>query len=67
LSRVAVTMRPSPSSTSISSTVSCTRPWRCEEDSMPTPATAPPSVIVFSCGTTAGMTPCGRQASTSFS
>src|SRR5690242_2050309 len=29
---------------------------------MPTPATAPPSVMVFSCGTTAGMTPCARQA-----
>ena len=28
---------------------------------MPTPATAPPSVMVFSCGTTAGMTPCARQ------
>ena len=30
---------------------------------MPTPATAPPSVMVFSCGTTAGITPCSRQAS----
>src|SRR3954469_17761417 len=60
-------MRPSPSSTSISSAPSCTSPWRCEEDSMPTPASAPPSVIVFSCGTTAGITPCGRHASTSAS
>src|SRR5690606_27214643 len=34
---------------------------------MPTPASAPPSVMVFSWGTTAGMTPCGRQASTSVS
>src|SRR4051812_1624437 len=60
-------MRPSPSSTSISSAPSCTRPWRCEEDSIPTPASAPPSVMVLSCGTTAGMTPRARQASTSAS
>src|SRR6266851_239486 len=60
-------MRPSPSRTSISSTVSCTRPWRCEEDSMPTPATAPPRVMVLSCGTTAGITPCARHSATSAS
>src|SRR5262245_28916502 len=41
---------------------SCTSPWRCDEDSMPTPATAPPRVMVFSCGTTVGITPCARQA-----
>src|SRR5688572_26374014 len=29
---------------------------------MPTPATAPPSVMVLSCGTTAGMTPCARHS-----
>src|SRR3989442_419534 len=60
-------MRPSPSRTSISSMLSCTRPWRCEEDSMPTPATAPPRVMVFSCGTTAGITPCARHSATSAS
>ena len=27
---------------------------------MPSPATAPPSVIVFSCGTTSGISPCGE-------
>src|SRR6185436_8309205 len=42
--------------------VSCTRPWRCDDDSMPTPATAPPSVMVLSCGTTAGITPRARHA-----
>src|SRR5688572_27209916 len=42
--------------------VSCTRPWRCDDDSIPTPATAPPRVMVLSCGTTAGITPCARQA-----
>ena len=31
------------------------------------PVTAPPRVIVFNWGTTAGMTPCGRVASTSAS
>src|SRR5262249_27464596 len=31
---------------------------------MPTPAAAPPSVIDLSCGTTQGMTPCARVAST---
>ena len=39
---------------SISSTDSCGRPLRNEVDSMPSPVTAPPSVIVFSCGTTSG-------------
>ena len=34
---------------------------------MPTPAAAPPSVIVLSCGTTAGITPCGSVAATSAS
>ncbi len=32
---------------------------------MPTPATAPPSVIDFSCGTTAGIAPCASVASAS--
>src|SRR5581483_2176774 len=31
---------------------------------MPTPATAPPSVMVFNCGTTAGMTPRARHSRT---
>ena len=31
---------------------------------MPSPATAPPSVMVLSCGTTSGIRPCGRVAST---
>ena len=31
---------------------------------MPSPVTAPPSVIVFSCGTTIGVSPCGRVAAT---
>ena len=39
------TTLPSASSTSSSSSVSCTRPCRNEDASMPTPATAPPSVI----------------------
>src|SRR3989475_734650 len=60
-------MRPSPSRTSISSMLSCTRPWRCEEDSMPTPAPAPQGVMVFSCGPTAGITPCARHSATSAS
>ena len=34
---------------------------------MPTPAIAPPSVMVFSCGTTVGMTPQASVASTIFS
>src|SRR5438309_7347785 len=34
---------------------------------MPTPATAPPRVMVFSCGTTAGITPCARHSATSAS
>lgn len=33
-------------------------------DSMPSPVTAPPSVMVLSCGTTYGMSPCGSVAST---
>ncbi len=32
---------------------------------MPTPAAAPPSVMVLSCGTTAGITVCGSVAFTS--
>src|SRR5678816_2844597 len=31
---------------------------------MPTPATAPPRVMVFNCGTTVGMTPCARHSRT---
>ncbi len=34
---------------------------------MPTPATAPPSVMVFSCGTTAGIVPHASVDSTSAS
>ena len=45
-------------------TDSCGRPLRSEVDSMPRPVTAPPRVIVLSCGTTNGIRPCGRVAST---
>src|SRR3989475_2336598 len=31
---------------------------------MPTPATAPPRVMVFNCGPTAGITPCARHSAT---
>ena len=55
----AVTTRPSPVSTSISSTDSCGQPLRNDDDSMPRPVTAPPSVIVLSCGTTSGIRPYG--------
>ena len=41
----------------MASTVSCTRPYLNEDDSMPNPLTAPPSVMVFSWGTTAGSKP----------
>src|SRR5215470_15834711 len=56
-------MRPSPVSTSKDATVSCTRPKRNEVASMPTPASAPPSVIDFNCGTTCGIRPCASVAS----
>ncbi len=52
---VARTTRPSPVRISISSTDSCGMPLRSEVDSMPSPVTAPPRVIVLSCGTTSGM------------
>ena len=34
---------------------------------MPTPATAPPTVIVFSCGTTAGIAPLRERGVDQFS
>ena len=42
---------------SISSTDSCGSPLRNDVDSMPRPVTAPPRVIVLSCGTTYGIKP----------
>ena len=45
-------------------TDSCGSPLRNDEDSMPSPVTAPPRVIVLSCGTTSGISPYGRVAST---
>ena len=62
--RCAVTISPAPVRTSISSTDSCGRPLRNDVDSMPSPVTAPPSVIVRSWGTTSGISPCGSVAST---
>ena len=53
-----------PVSTSISSTDSWGSPLRNDEDSMPSPVTAPPRVIVRSCGTTSGISPWARVAST---
>ncbi len=46
---------------SISSTDSCGRPLRNDADSMPSPVTAPPRVIVLSCGTTSGAQPVGER------
>jgi hypothetical protein len=40
------------------------RPDRNDDASMPRPVTAPPSVIVRSCGTTSGMRPWGSVAAT---
>jgi hypothetical protein len=48
----------------MSSTDSCGRPLRNDVDSMPSPVTAPPSVIVFSCGTTSGANARGSVAAT---
>ena len=48
----------------MSSTDSCGSPLRNELDSIPSPVTAPPSVIVFSCGTTSGISPYASVAST---
>ena len=62
--RLQVTTSPAPVSTSISSTDSCGVPLRKLELSIPRPVTAPPKVIVLSCGTTSGINPCGRVAST---
>ncbi|CFR75156.1 Uncharacterised protein [Mycobacterium tuberculosis] len=42
---------------SISSTDSWGRPLRNDADSIPKPVTAPPNVIVLSCGTTNGDRP----------
>jgi hypothetical protein len=55
---------PAPVKMSISTTDSWGSPCRKLVDSMPRPLTAPPSVIVRSCGTTYGMRPSGRVAST---
>ncbi len=63
----AVTRLPSPVRMSSSSTASCGRPSRNELDSMPSPVTAPPRVIVFSWGTTVGISPYGSVAATSVS
>ena len=60
----AVTTSPVPVRMSISSTDSCGRPLRNDADSMPSPVTAPPSVMVFSCGTTSGDSPYGSVAAT---
>ena len=49
---------------SISNTDSCGSPLRNDADSMPNPVTAPPRVIVFSCGTTSGDNPWGSVAAT---
>src|SRR5699024_5104493 len=46
------------------STDSCGRPRRNDEDSIPRPVTAPPRVMVLSCGTTYGISPYGSVAST---
>jgi len=37
---------------------------RNDADSIPRPDTAPPTVIVFNCGTTSGANPYGRVAAT---
>ena len=55
---------PVPVKMSISSTDSCGIPLRNEVASMPIPVTAPPSVIVRSCGTTYGIIPYAKVAST---
>ena len=49
---------------SSSSTDSCGKPARNDDDSIPSPVTAPPSVIVRNWGTTIGINPCGRVAAT---
>ena len=64
LSGVQVITSPAPVNTSISSTDSCGSPLRNDVDSMPRPVTAPPRVIVRSWGTTIGISPWGRVAST---
>ena len=63
-SGVATTTSPAPVRISISSADSCGSPFRYDEDSMPSPVTAPPRVMVFSCGTTSGISPWGSVAST---
>jgi hypothetical protein len=62
-----VTSSPAPVSTSISSTDSCGSPLRKDVASIPSPVTAPPSVIVRSWGTTRGIRPCGSVVATSSS
>ncbi len=48
----------------MSSTDSCGDPLRQLPLSMPSPVTAPPRVMVRSCGTQSGTRPCGRVAAT---
>ena len=60
----AMTTSPVPVRTSRLSTDSCGSPLRKDDDSMPRPVTAPPRVMVFSCGTTSGISPWASVAST---
>ena len=55
---------PAPVRMSISRTDSCGNPLRNDVDSIPRPVTAPPRVIVLSCGTTRGARPWGSVAAT---
>ena len=55
---------PLPVRMSISSTDSWGNPLRNDVDSIPSPVTAPPRVMVFSCGTTSGANPYGSVAAT---
>ncbi len=61
---MAVTTSPVPVRMSISRTDSWGSPLRNDVDSMPSPVTAPPRVMVLSCGTTSGDSPYGSVAAT---
>mmetsp|Transcript_81848 Transcript_81848/g.217216 ORF Transcript_81848/g.217216 Transcript_81848/m.217216 type:complete len:207 (+) Transcript_81848:230-850(+) len=63
----AVTTSPDASSTSASKRPSWKKPWRKEEDSMPMPTIAPPTVMVRSSGVTSGATPRGSVSLTNVS
>ena len=63
----AVTISPVPMRMSIERTDSCGSPFRKLLASIPRPVTAPPTVMVRNCGTTSGMTPAARVASTTLS